>query len=233
MDKCIVFFNLFLCTFITTVSAQTNVTYGAKVGVTLSTISKAAEPVIIPKPVAGFYLGGFARINLHEKVAFQPELLLSAQGYKDDYKSRNGEAYSLLDNIRTTWYYLNVPLLVRYAVTDLISLKAGPQVGYQLSSNSKLNYATEELSLPGDVTMTQLMRTDLPQQGGGGATNPPLSGGLNRFDLGVAVGAEYQIKSNWSGHIRYTHGISDAQKSTLLQVKNRVFMLGVSYLISM
>lgn len=233
MNKCFIFFSLLLGTAVT-VSAQTNVQYGAKAGVTLSTISKTAEPLITPKPVAGFYLGGLARINVHENIAIQPELLLSAQGYNDDYKSRYGSQYTGLNSIRNTLYYLNLPVSVRYAVTDFLFIEAGPQVGYQLSSSSKFNYASEDEPMPGeDGVLASLMSNGIPQQGGGGATDPvpALSGGLNRFDIGLTIGGEYLITSNWGGHIRYVHGLSDAQKGDFLQVKSRVLMLGISYLI--
>lgn len=227
MNKCVIFFSLLLGTATTTV-AQTNITYGVKAGATLSTISKAAEPLITPKPIASFYFGGLAQIYVHEKIAIQPELLLSVQGYNDDYKSRGDNHFTGINSIRNTLYYLNLPLSVRYAVTDVLFLEAGPQIGYQLSSNSKFNYASEDEPMPGgDV----IMHTGIPRQGGGGATNPALSGGLNRFDLGLMAGAEYRITSNWGGNIRYVHGLSDAQKGDFLQIKHRVFMLGVSYLI--
>jgi len=69
------------------------------------------------------HAGGMVKLKLSEKVAFQPELLISFQGARD--LNENGE-------FRLT--YLNAPLVFRFMVSDQVSLHVGPQVGLLASS---------------------------------------------------------------------------------------------------
>jgi len=75
-------------------------------------------------PVTGFHFGLQAEIPFSGKISFQPELLYSGQGYDTNI---NSEGIIALN-------YLNIPLLAKYYVTERLSLEAGPQIGFLLST---------------------------------------------------------------------------------------------------
>ena len=206
------------------VSAQNDIKIGAKAGATISSIGKAAEPLIETKAVAGFYFGGFVQIGLEEKISIQPELLFAGQGYKYDY---GDDFYS--ESVRHILYYLNLPVALQYDVTDEFFLEGGPQFGYQVSNELKFDHS-EDMSVPGGdwVYVKDEGALPVPLQGGG-AVSPSTNVGLNRFDMGLLVGAGYRITPDLGVQARYVHGLLDAQKGDFIQVKNRTFFLGVFY----
>ncbi len=77
------------------------------------------------KARAGLHVGGFVTWMFTEHLGLQPEALFSMQGstFDDDF----------IDG-KTNFNYLTVPVLVRYNVTEVVSLHAGPQFGFLLSA---------------------------------------------------------------------------------------------------
>ena len=67
----------------------------------------------------GFNIGAFVEIGLSDKFTFQPELLFSTQGSKSGYGAGSS---SLKQIIKTN--YLNVPLMIKYAVSDKFALSS-------------------------------------------------------------------------------------------------------------
>lgn len=73
-------------------------------------------------------LGGFMVYELADKMALQPELLLSFEGGKDDIGG---------DDITSAVTLINVPVLFRYTVVENFNLYAGPQIGVKVSAQYK------------------------------------------------------------------------------------------------
>eukprot|EP01029_Cantina_marsupialis_P006922 TRINITY_DN1763_c0_g1_i4.p1 TRINITY_DN1763_c0_g1~~TRINITY_DN1763_c0_g1_i4.p1 ORF type:complete len:198 (-),score=27.98 TRINITY_DN1763_c0_g1_i4:1148-1741(-) len=146
------------------------------------------------------YLGGFARIGLTETLDFQPELIYSRQGSKDEE-----------DNIDVKWKssYLNIPLLLRANLfqSDNFHAIVGPQIGIHLDSeieaeegnysqgteiNKMMNDLDLSLALGLEYTITDKIGIDL------------------RYNLGIS-------------------NIVDEDKvDGDVDIKNSVFQLGVS-----
>ena len=84
------------------------------------------------KSKIGIHVGGYVTLMFTEKLGLQPELLYSTQGCKlefaEDYK------YNLS--------YLNLPVLVRYNITEMISAHAGPQFGFLTSAKYEVDGAS-------------------------------------------------------------------------------------------
>ncbi|WP_299246440.1 porin family protein [uncultured Aquimarina sp.] len=76
-----------------------------------------------------FNLGVMAEIKISDKLSLQPELMYSGQGYGSDVDSEGIIALN----------YLNVPLIAKYYVTKGLSLEAGPQIGFLLSTKGGTN----------------------------------------------------------------------------------------------
>lgn len=105
---------------VTAFAAQAQFQVGLKAGVNLSNTRFSPEPIDFLKGKTDFHAGVFAVAPLTERVAFQPELLYSRQGF------RVGGTNLAQVNL----HYLQVPLLLNVRLTDGLALQAGPQVGY-------------------------------------------------------------------------------------------------------
>lgn len=105
-----------LCAF-TAVSAQDNLTYGAKASVNFSNVSgPKGENGKDADGKTGFALGGFADYAINDKFQIHGEVLYSMEG-ADKAK---------LD-------YLRIPVLAKYYVMDKLSIMAGPSFGFKIA----------------------------------------------------------------------------------------------------
>jgi hypothetical protein len=101
-------------------AAQAQFQIGLKAGVNVSNTRFSPEPLDFLRGKTDFHAGVFAVAPITERVAFQPELLYSRQGF------RVGGSNLASVNL----HYLQVPALLNFHVTDGLSVQAGPQVGY-------------------------------------------------------------------------------------------------------
>ena len=107
------------------------VKYGVKAGLNISTLNGDVEGV---KSLAGVYAGGFAQIPLAAKFTFQPEVVYSTQGAKQD----GGDGKLNLG-------YINVPLMFKYAIAEKFNVEAGPQIGFLVSAKEKYNGHSDDI----------------------------------------------------------------------------------------
>ena len=77
-----------------------------------------------------FHFGGYAEFELTDFVSFQPEILFSREGSKE---SEDGITLRILLNT------IQVPLLFKFQVNELLNIHLGPQVGFILSSKLRLD----------------------------------------------------------------------------------------------
>lgn len=103
------------------VNAQ-EIKFGAKAGLNFAFITGDNTKNFDPN--TDFHLGVMAEIKISDKFSFQPELIYSGQGADTNIESEGSIALN----------YLNVPLIGKYYVTKGLSLEAGPQIGYLLST---------------------------------------------------------------------------------------------------
>ncbi len=92
--------------------------FGLKGGLNMASLTNSEGG----KSLMSFHFGGFAEIKLNEKFAIQPELLYSGQGAK----------FSDVGNFSMN--YINVPVMVKYFITNEFNIQAGPQVGILMSA---------------------------------------------------------------------------------------------------
>ncbi|WP_346883610.1 porin family protein [uncultured Algibacter sp.] len=104
-----------------TVNAQ-DVKFGIKGGLNFATIT--GDNTSKDQIITAFNFGAMAEIKISEKFSFQPEVLYSGQGYDTGIDSEGIIALN----------YLNIPLIAKYYVTKRLSLEAGPQIGFLLST---------------------------------------------------------------------------------------------------
>ena len=114
--------------------------YGVKAALNLSGVQGNGMKTSV---VAGGELGVFAGYDLSSKWGLQLEGIAAQNTVKrgDDFLTYyNVDGFSASsDNAKLT--YLNIPLLVRYHLSDEWSFVVGPQVGFLLNDNENyLNY---------------------------------------------------------------------------------------------
>ena len=94
---------------------------GVKAGFGVSTFFGSGFTGISARP--GFYAGGIAEIPaFFDGFYLQPELIVSLQG-----------ADVGLENLNL--FYLHLPLMGKYHLTDKIAVELGPQIGFLIADN--------------------------------------------------------------------------------------------------
>jgi hypothetical protein len=153
----------------TTMSMAQNVNVGIKGGVNVYNISNENNVKYDSK--VGFNVGLLGHIHLAKQVAFQPELVYSAQGAK--YTSAGIETKINLG-------YLNVPLLIQYMFDNGFRLQAGPQIGFLLAAKSKTGNVEIDI-------LNNLKKVDFSIGAGLGYVHPASGFGVDaRYNIGVS-----------------------------------------------
>ncbi len=109
--------------------------------------------------------GAFAKFNLSETFAFQPELLYSGQSAKESYTEEGIDFDGTLK-----MDYLNVSLMFKYYASNGFNIQAGPQIGFLLPAKYKMEAAGESM----DVDVKDEMKD---------------------LDLGLNLGLGYDLES--------------------------------------
>lgn len=167
--------------------------FGAKGGVNISKLT--GDDLGDLDMRTSFHIGGVAEIPISDKFAVQPELLYSAQGAKESFED---------DDIVYKLDYLNIPVMAKYYVTDGLSLEAGPQVGFLLSS-----------------------KIDWDADGESGSED--IKDGMNSIDFGLNFGLGYKMASGLNFGARYNLGLSDIAEDSEGSAKNGVVQVSVGY----
>ena len=142
---------------------------------------------------AGFHVGGVAEISINDSFSFQPELLYSVQGFQAKEDA----------SLRSNYNYLTVPLMAKYFVKDLVTIDAGPQIGYLISTTQTNGY--EEI-------ITEQKKNS------------------NSLDYGFNLGASYEMDSGIFLQVRYNFGLANVLKSdTNLKAYNSVMQVSMGY----
>jgi Outer membrane protein beta-barrel domain len=137
---------------------------GVKVGLNLANQKISGDGISFDtKMKPGVHVGAYVTIMFSEKLGLQPEVLFSTQGTKFDIDGFD---------VQMNFNYLNVPILVRYNITEIISLHAGPQIGFLLSAEAESDGDKEDIKdefKATDIGGAFGMGVDLPMGLGFGA----------------------------------------------------------------
>ena len=175
-----------------------SVKFGAKAGVNFANL--VGDDVEDASMRTSFHVGGVVDLMISDKFSFQPELLYSSQGarYKYDENGFDVEQTLKLD-------YLNLPLMGKFHVTEEFSLHVGPQIGFLLAANAKIE--SEGITVEDDVK-------DF----------------IKDIDFGVNLGAGYKLPSGLFFDARYNIGLSNLPDEGDDKVRNSVIQVSVGYL---
>ena len=171
---------------------------GAKGGVNLSNQKYTNDGISLDtKAKPGILIGGYLIYMINEKFGVQPEVLFSMQGSKWDFSG---------DDSKFKFNYINVPILARYNITDMISIHAGPQFGFLMSADIEYEDGDEE----------------------------EIKDDIKGVDVAGATGVEVNLPNGLGFGARYVLGFTnniDTDDPDLdnLELKNRVIQLYVTY----
>lgn len=188
-----------LVAFSTSALAQQEVKFGPKAGVNFTNLSGTDNSEM----KIGFHVGAVAEIKFNEKFSVQPEVVYSAQGTK--YTTTlpvvgKVEAKSNLD-------YVNIPILAKYYIVDGFSVEAGPQVGFLVKAEGKV-------------------------EGGNDSKTIDIKDGHKSVDFGVALGLAYDLPMGLFVGGRFNLGLADIRENSNNgdAVKNMpVIQVGLGY----
>jgi hypothetical protein len=138
--------------------------FGLKGGVNIANTDISSDQFTLDtKSKIGFHGGVFVNLMLSDKFGLQPELLYSLQGSEYDIPSVEGNL---------TLSYLNVPILLRYNINDMLSIHAGPQFGVLMSAEEEFDGDTSDVKddfKGSDISGAFGIEVDLPMKIGFGA----------------------------------------------------------------
>jgi hypothetical protein len=182
-------------------STNSNVTFGTKGGLSLSTFTGDLRNLDMK---VGFHVGGLAEIALNDKFSIQPELLYSTQGAETEVIFFNG-VNDQKETVEFNFSYINLPIIAKYYVTEGLSLEAGPQIGFLV--DSEVNADGE--SIDGE----------------------DFFGNLSTVDFGLNFGLGYKLNSGLNFAARYNVGLSNVsdESDIDLKINNSVFQFSIGY----
>lgn len=172
-------------TFIVSSLTAQKTSFGLKAGYNSSSVK--VKDGIDYDSKSGFHAGGLAHIHIDKHFAVQPELVFSLQG---------GER----TNTTLRLNYLNIPVAFQYMAGEGFRLQTGPQLGFQLSAESKFG--------DGEVDVDDVYST---------------------IDFSWLFGAGYIFPSGLGIDARFNLGISNISDESDFEARNRVFQLGLFY----
>ena len=195
-----------VCVFAGSFSYAQDIKFGAKAGLNLSTI--VGDDIDNADMKAGLYFGGFMNVSLNDRLSFQPELLYSVQGAKDEYKE---EDFSYEETMKLS--YLNIPLLLKMSLgaSNRVHIYAGPQLGFLLDAESDY----EEVDYSGSYSGTE-----------------DIKDYINSFEFSLNLGLSFNVSDNLSLDVRYNRGLSnifDNDGDEDIKAYNSGFQLGAAY----
>jgi len=106
--------------------AQSKFGFGLKGGVNLASQSTTGEGLNVNvESILRFHGGAYMHYFMLDKIAIQPELIISGKGSKwDDPYTNTGDLLT----------YIDMPLLIRFQPLRMINIHAGTQFAYLLSA---------------------------------------------------------------------------------------------------
>ncbi|WP_108868427.1 porin family protein [Aquimarina aquimarini] len=135
MSKVILYTTIFLM-FVTFNSEAQEASYGVRIGANLSSISSDDIPENLEDSRLGIVAGFLAEFPITEKWSFQPEFQYSAIGNDDE-------------SLRVD--YLQVPVFIKYNISDRFNVHIGPQAGIKIwewedNTSTETNFNTFNLA---------------------------------------------------------------------------------------
>ncbi len=204
------------------VSAQ-ELSYGVKAGLNVSTITDNEDwGENVPLARVGVSLGFMAEYKLSDAMAISTDFIFSMQGNRWKYTDSDifmdsGYSYeNTYKDVQSLWY-LNIPILFNYYITDKLAIKAGLQPGFCLSAKYKYSEGFSD--------------SDGENYYYSGSDN--MKSYIKTIDFSIPIGISYEVTDNIIIDARYSIGVANIYKSQYYgdayTMRNNVFALTVGY----
>lgn len=170
---------------------------GIKAGINYSNVYSESGDGFVADGKVGFAGGVFVSIPLSQLIGVQPELMYSQKGFKTEGTFFDGQITSS---------YLDLPVHLQIKPTKNISILAGPQFSYLLSTKYELN-------------------------GFSAIDEEDLDDNNNRATLGLSVGVDFTIQ-NFLISARGSWDLSKVNKDNStsdINYKNQLFQITLGY----
>jgi len=161
------------------------------------------------KAKQGLYLGASSNISLAERIQWQPELLFSLQGYRNDLiditlTTPEGQFVGTVRS-KTSELTIAIPLLFQYRIGKALYFQGGPQLGYIVGRKYK---EIENTLPPPDPNIARQYDYD-----------------YDKFDAGVVAGVGYEIGQRFDLNVRYFLALTKRENFH----RSSVLSLGMGY----
>ncbi|HEV7330778.1 MAG TPA: porin family protein [Flavisolibacter sp.] len=166
--------------------------FGLKGGLNLATWSNNGSSVNYQNRV-GFNAGLFANVNVSPNFAVQPEVVYSSQGTKYNI---GDQEHNLQMN------YINIPVMLQAKVGGGLYAQAGPQVGFLMNVEDKVQ----------DIETGFFSKED-----------------FKSTDVSLGFGIGYSGVSPIGVDARYNLGLSNINEAGSNKIKNNVLQIGLTY----
>jgi outer membrane immunogenic protein len=191
----------------TRTTSSSDVRFGIKGGMNVSSLSDDGSLEDQGSKI-GFNAGVFATIPVAESFSIQPEVIYTQYGDKYDYRAP-------ITNDRISYArrldYVAIPLMFQYNFIPNLYVEAGPEFGLLVSAKNKLKNESnnDPLNTTGDYKDE-----------------------LNKFNLGIGLGAGYYFTDNLGITARYVAGVTDIAKDRPNgsdAIRNNTFQVGLAF----
>jgi hypothetical protein len=180
-----------------TMDAREELKVGIKAGINYSNVYSESGDGYVADGKVGFAGGVFVSIPLNQLIGIQPELMYSQKGFKTEGTFFDG---------KITSSYLDLPIHLQIKPTENISILAGPQFSYLLSTKYELN---------GFSTVDE----------------EDLDDNNNRATLGISAGVDFTVQ-NFLISARGSWDLSKVNKDNSMSdinYKNQLFQVTLGY----
>ncbi|HUH51367.1 MAG TPA: porin family protein [Flavobacterium sp.] len=188
-------------------SAQTEKSFGVKGGVNFTNLY--TKDVDDNNMLISFNAGLVAILPITDMIALQPEVIYSGKGAELKYDNAFATG-----NAKFRLSYIELPVLLRFNLTENFSLQAGPYLSYLVNADIKSESDNDIFN-----SQVELDTND-----------------FNKFDYGLAGGVEFDLNPIGIG-ARYNYGLANIGKErtiggstyTFPDAKNSTFSVYVVF----
>ena len=187
------FFTILTVVALTTTISFAQAQFGATAGLNMSNVVGDGESLGMKM---GMHIGASASIPFSDAMSLKTGALYSMKGASDSE-----------DGADLTWSlsYIEIPLNISFAVSDQMSLMAGPYVGILMGANMKL-----------EVDGTTIMEQD-------------GTDGMAAIDIGINLGAGFAVTDAISINAGYQMGLTSLDEEGDGDAKNSNIHIGMTY----
>lgn len=170
---------LFVTTMVAQESNSNNVIHiGLKAGANYSNIYDSENEDYTADGKVGFAAGGFVNIPLGGLLGIQPEIMFSQKGFQ-----ANGTVLGSDISFTRTTSYIDVPIFLSIAPSEMVTILVGPQYSYLIKQKDVFKNPTTDIVVNQDFDTSDIRKNTLCLVGG-------VDVNLSNVVLGARVGLD-------------------------------------------